>query len=390
MNKKWLINQVKHSKLIYSIYFFLGNFALRLLNCFIKTNDKVILFVSFGGKKFDDSPRAIYEKMIEDSRFNGYEFVWAFLHPENYNISVGKKLKIDSLSYYVYAISARVWITNNSVERGLSFKRKKTFYFNTWHGSAIKKMGIDIPGSSQSFKTKSNNKADVMTAQSQYDIEIFSRVFNIEKDRFKVIGLPRNDRLVKNINIKDCVVEKLKLDNSKKIILYAPTYREYDFDSNGNIFDIPINLKRWEEVLSDQYVLLIRAHHAVSKKLSIIDNSFVKDVSNYPVLDELMLASDLLISDYSSIFFDYSIMCKPMICFCYDYEKYEKERGLYFDIREWLPNADNETELLKLLMNFDRESSINRTLLFRTNYVTAYGNATEKSLDIIAKELINN
>ena len=79
-----------------------------------------------------------------------------------------------------------------------------------------------------------------------------------------------------------------------------------------------------------------------------------------------------------------------MICFCYDYEKYEKERGLYFDIREWLPNADNETELLKLLMNFDRESSINRTLLFRTNYVTAYGNATEKSLDIIAKELINN
>lgn len=115
---------------------------MNTLKLFVKTDDKLILFNSFAGRKYDDSPKAIYEEMKKDPRFKDYRLVWAFHQPEKYDAP--QKIKTDSLTYFKTALAARVWVTNSSVERGLNFTGKRTLYFNTWHGTPMKKMRSDI------------------------------------------------------------------------------------------------------------------------------------------------------------------------------------------------------------------------------------------------------
>ena len=123
--------------------------------------------------------------------------------------------------------------------------------------------------------------------------------------------------------------------------------------------------------------------------MNIQDNEFVKNMSSYPVLNDLMIISDILISDYSSIFFDFSIMEKPMLHFTYDYEKYSSNRGMYFDIRDLINGSDNEDGLLKIIKNCDNEIEKQKTVDFRNRYVNYYGNAAQQALDFIYKNIGN-
>ncbi len=388
--KKSLFYIVKYVKWIYQLYFYLGSFALKILKLFVQPDDKLILFISFGGRRFDDSPKAIYDKMIDDKRFREYRLVWAFNDPEAFELKRGEKVKCDTFSYFKIALKARVWISNSTVERGLEFKGKHTFYFNTWHGTPIKRMGTDIDSSNKSFKGKGQWKVDYFTCQGEFEQEIFCRVFNgLNKDIVHVIGLPRND-IYANYS-KDYMLSlrrKMNIPADKRVILYAPTFREYEKSSSMEIkASVPMNIERWRKELGEDYVLLFRAHYEVARGLNIRDDDFVREMSCYPQLEDLMIVSDLLISDYSSIFFDYSIMSKPMLAFCYDYERYSSERGMYFDIRNWLPSAVNEDALLYLIKSENLKSQIARTHEFQQQYVTTFGTATKISLDVIYNEI---
>jgi len=388
--KKYLFYIVKYVKWIYQLYFYLGSFALKVLKLFVKPDDKLILFISFGGRKFDDSPKVIYDQMIADERFNEYRLVWAFNNPEAYELKRGEKVKCDTFSYFKTALKARVWISNSTVERGLEFKGKNTFYFNTWHGAPIKKMGSDINGSNKSFKGKGQWKVDYFTCQGEFEQDVFCRVFRgLNKDIARVIGLPRND-IYANYSREYMLSlrKKMNIPANKQVILYAPTFREYDKTSSMEVkVSVPIEIEKWRKELGEGYILLFRAHYEVAKGLNIQDDDFVREMSGYPQLEDLMIVSDLLISDYSSIFFDYSIMPKPMLAFCYDYERYASERGMYFDIRDWLPSAKNEDELLKLIKSDTKDKQIAMTRKFQQKYVTAYGSATKQSLDVIYNEV---
>ena len=391
MNSVSLINRVKYSKVLYSIYFHLGSMCISLLKCFLKSDEKLIVFNSFGGRKYDDSPKCIYEAMLKDSRFADYKLVWSFINPHAHDIPKGKKVKTDTFLYYKTLLKARAWVTNSSMTRGLAFCGIYTFQLNTWHGTTIKVMGSDIKASNRSFRIKKGkpNSKDIMLAQGKYDVDMFSRAFNRSRDSFQIIGLPRNDVLAhQSGQLRNELKERLGIDPQKRVLLYAPTFREYEKDDGNNCISAPpIDLRRWEKILGERYILLFRAHYEVVNVLNVADSDFVKNVSSYPSLDDLMIASDILISDYSSIFFDYSIMHKPMICYCYDYDKYQKERGMYFDIREWLPSADDEDALLQLITSTDVNIESEATKVFQERYVTEYGSATQKSLDIIRQEL---
>ena len=384
---------MKYVKWIYHLYFYLGTFMINLLKLFVKPDDKMILFISFGGRRFDDSPKAIYDQMIKDERFNDYRFIWAFIDPNGFEIEKGEKVKCDTLSYYRVALKSRVWITNSTVERGLDFKGKHTFYFNTWHGTPIKRIGSDISKENKSFKGKGQWKVDYFTCQGEYEQMIYCKAFyGLDTTIAQVIGLPRNDIYANYTNEYMLYLrKKMNIPADKRVILYAPTFREYDKSSSNEIIvSIPVQIKRWREELGDNYVLLFRAHYEVAKGLNIEDDDFVREMSEYPQLEDLMIISDLLISDYSSIFFDYSIMPKPMLAFCYDYEKYATERGMYFDIRDWLPSADNEEDLLELIKSEGVEKQIALTQKFQKKFVTSYGTAVKQSLDAIYKELSGN
>lgn len=362
---------------------------VNLLKLFVKPDDSLILFNSFGGKKYDDSPKEIFELMRKDSRFKDYKFVWAFHEPEKFNIKDAENIKTDTLRYFITALKARCWITNSSIERGLSFKGKKTYYFNTWHGTPLKKMGTDISSDNKSFSMKGNSIVDTMMAQSDFEADIFSRVFGIDRNKFLMCGLPRNDRLANyTVGERRNIREKLNIPQDKKVILYAPTFREYERDSKLNcVLKPPMNIKLWEDELKQEFCLLFRAHYEVGKVMQIEENDFIKNMTAYPSLDELMIASDILVSDYSSIIFDYCVMDKSVSLFCYDYDLYKEKRGMYFDIRNFFQNGTNEKDVIEHLKNMDTDNELIRIKTFREKYLNCYGNASKASLDCIYKNI---
>ena len=394
MNTRNIGSLLRTNKSLYNIYYYVGSFILRLLGLFIPVKKNRILFVSFGGLKYDDSPFEIYNAMINDDRFTNFQFVWAFLNPEKFVIPKGSIVTVDTIRYFITALSSGIWITNSSVERGLSFRRKNGLYFNSWHGTPLKKMGSDLSFNNESFTSKASNNWDIQLAQSRYEAEIFSRVFNLSIDRLSVIGLPRNDKLTE-VHESDNIQKKklLGIPPEKKVILYAPTFREYlKDDKNNSSFSIPFSIPKWEEKLGRDYVLIIRAHYDIVKSLQIPTSSFVLDYSNYENLNDLMIASDILISDYSSIFFDFSILNRPMLCYAYDYDEYNSKRGLYFDIRKELGMLDvvSEDSLIDYILKLNVEKSIEITKRFRDKYVTHYGSATKESLQYIYNWYKNN
>ena len=385
--KQKIVSILKYNKTIYAVYYHVMSLCINVLKFFVKSDDRLILFNSFAGRKYDDSPKAIYEEMKRDSRFKDYRLVWAFHQPEKYEVP--KKIKTDGLKYFKTAIAARVWVTNSSVERGLNFTGKHTFYFNTWHGTPMKKMGTDISVGNTSFANKGRNHFDVMMSQGRFETEVFSRSFGIPKEKFLEAGLPRNDILANYTDeYRKQLREKLNIEPEQTVILYCPTFREYDKDDSlGVIMAPPIDLKKWNCELGKSYVLLIRAHYEVTSVLKIEDNSFVRNMTEYHDLNDLYIVADILVSDYSSTFFDYSITGKQMLHFCYDYDKYSGKRGMYFDIREWISGADTEDGVIEMIKKNDPKTEKQKTIAFRDQFVNFYGAATKSAVDCIVREL---
>ena len=381
--KEKLAVHLKASKHLYSLYYTFFSSFFRFVGLFVRMDSKLILFNCFGGKKYDDSPKAIYEQILKDNRFDEYKLVWALQNPEKMIIpGRATVVKSDTLSYFITALKARVWITNSSMERGLRFKKHGTLYLNTWHGSAIKVMGVDIKPGNKSFRTKSPTIVDIMLAQSEYDIETFSRAFVLPEECFRLTGLPRNDILA-NYTLRDveCVRQKLGIPMDKIVLLYAPTFREFSRDSSNEVvFNSPITNSVWTKVLGEKYVVLVRAHYEVSKRIGFSSSGIFIDVSNYPALDDLMIASDALISDYSSIIIDYSIMHKPIFCYAYDLDEYKSKRGMYFDLETTLPCIvhRDENTLLEDIVNTDWKSGTESLQLieFQKRFATEAGSAS--------------
>ena len=390
-----VINTVKYSPFLYSLYSRVGNILVRILKLFLKPDSNLIMFVSSGGKSMNDSPKFLYDAIIKDERFKNYKICWAFRAPDSYNVPVGDKIQLDSLKYYIKLLQARVWITNVSMQRGLDFDGINTFSVNTWHGTPIKWVGSDASGKKDAF-TVSQPKYldDYILSQGKYETKIWQNAFGIPKEKILEIGLPRNDEFIGN-DIEDKKNEirlRLGIPKRNKVILYAPTFRDYQKeDGKYLILTPPVNFNKWKDVLGEGYTILFRPHPSIVKVMNIKSDNFVIDASSYPCINDFMIASDLMISDYSSVFFDYSILNRPMLCFAYDYDIYSQSRGMYFDIRDELKcqDIDNEDKLLDCIKTLNYEDRINITSTFRKKYVQYYGSATKKVLDLIIDNIEN-
>ena len=378
-----ITTKIKRSKILYCIYYYIMSALINLYKIFLKADDKLILFVCYGGRHYSDSTRVIYEAMLKDNRFNGYTIYWAFRNPENYPL-IPNKVNINSLKYFNIALRARCWVTNVIVERALNFKGINTYYVHTTHGVLCKLDGKDAIDSANFKSLSKTNKFDCCFASSEIEKYIYAGMFGIPVRNMYVIGMPKNDILVHHSkDYRNNLRNQLGIQDGKIAVLYAPTFRE---EANfKEVFDIDVNL--WKNILGDDYVLLYRAHPVVSTRVKENDNFFI-DVTNYEVVEDIMIASDVLVSDYSGIIFDYCIMEKPIFLWPYDYDKYDAIRGLYFDIRKELPYKEDQRDLLEMIKGYDLKQLVDEYIRpFKEKYETEYGNATQKALDLIYKNI---
>ena len=385
MADRGLIQFVRNNKWIYKSFAKGGFHALHALKLFVRPDDHLILFNSFGGKKYDDSPRAIYEMMRKDARFKGYKLVWALNNPEQFP-EIKRKVKSDSLQYFITALKARCWISNTSIQRGIDFKGKNTYSFNTWHGTPLKKMGAAKQDDYDNTIIKNN---DTVLAQGRFEIDRLCEAWRVTDERFKLFGLPRNDVLA-NVTPgqKKKLRKKLGIPEDKTVIFYAPTYRDYNTDAMKSVqLNIPIDYDYWEKILGDKYIVLFRAHYEVAKYNKLPDTGLWRDVSDYEYLDDLMMVSDVLISDYSSLMFDYSIMEQPILGYTYDYQEYSEKRGMYFDIRKEITSFSDSKELVDYLISMDSQYETEKCKEFKNKYIDECGSATKKSVDWIYRVL---
>lgn len=369
-----LIYILKHNNLIQRLYVAVMSKAFMMWGKFLRTDENLVIFVSFMGKSFNDSPKAIYDYMKSKPQYKKYRCVWAFEHPEYFpEIDA---VKIDTLAYFQTALKAKYWITNTNIERGLKFKKKDQCYLNTWHGIALKYIGNDCPGR----KDYNFDTLDYLTVSGDYDERVFKSAFNAREKSYLRCGMPRNEELWLADEAKKAEMhKKLGIPDGKKVILYAPTWREST--DGGKSYEIkpPIHFDKWKKELGDMYVVLFRAHHQTNKVLGVKYNDFVRNASDYPAVNDLMIAADILISDYSAISFDYSVLCRPILIYAYDYDSYLAERGTYFNIDDKYPNKScrTEEELLDRIRRLDYAAECANTRMFRDTFVQYGIGATE-------------
>ncbi|RND01829.1 CDP-glycerol glycerophosphotransferase family protein [Lysinibacillus halotolerans] len=359
---KQLLKKVKGSSLIKSLYKLVFQFVGLL-----PAKKKRIIFESFLGKQYSDNPRAIYEYIKET--YPDYELYWSvdprFMH--NFREKDVTIVPRFSVKWLLVMATAKYWISNSRMPAWIP-KPKHTTYLQTWHGTPLKKLGVDIeevhmPGTdTEKYKQNFTNESanwDYLISPNRYSTEIFRRAFAF-KGKMVESGYPRNDFLYTANNEKDIwdLKKRYGLPTAKKIILYAPTWRDDQFYEKGKYkFDLELDLARLKEALGDEYIILLRLHYLVASKLELSGyEGFVYDFSQHEDIRELYMMSDLLITDYSSVFFDFANLKRPMIFFVYDIDDYrDRLRGFYFDFEKKAPGPLVKTteEVISEIQKFD-------------------------------------
>ncbi len=342
---------------------------------FYKIDDKTIFFESFGGASASCSPKAIYNYLIENKDYKDYKFIWAFKNPKkDHLIKKNKNLiivKSKSKDYYKYLSKSKYWIVNSLLDLSV-IKKKNQIYVQCWHGTPLKKLRCDITVTGSVLNTKEevikrNNldvaKIDYFISPSKYSTEKFTSAFNLKNlNKENIIiekGYPRNDKLINYTqnDIND-IKEKLNIKTNKKIILYAPTFRDDEHKSGlGYTYKLNIDFDKLKKELGKDYVILFRAHYFIANSFDFNKyKDFVYNVSDYDDINDLYIISDLLITDYSSVFFDYAILKRPILFYMYDYKNYKtKLRDFYLDLKELPgPIIEKQEDLIKNIKQIDK------------------------------------
>jgi len=376
-----------------------------LLYKFVKIDDKLVIFISFHGRGYSDNPRAIYEEMKKDKRFKDYRFIWFIKNHKQKNIEIeGAEIKeYFSFSYFYYMSKAKYWIINCKMPTYLR-KKKEQVYLQTWHGTPLKRLGHDIIApkdatfyrSGVSFERMTQSydidveRYNYMISPNQFCTEVFQSAFAINRERLIETGYPRND-FITNATHEEIVSlkEKFGLPLDKKIILYAPTWRDNSYVTSGYTFELKADFHRWKEILGDEYVVVFKPHYLIINKYEN-DHSldgFLYSMSAESEINELYVVSDVLITDYSSVFFDYAILNRPIYFYMYDLEEYRNElRGFYLDIYTDLPGGIYEIEDKMLYDIAHNQYDYNQLMIFNKRFNHAQtGDCAKKVLDIMFK-----
>lgn len=383
-------------------------YFLSLPVCKIENNK--VYFNTFGGRSYSDSPKAIYEKMLADDRFLNFEFVWSFFEPEKYKylednkntkvVKAGSKIENQELR------KSKYWITNYKM---LDYQKpaKNQIYVQCWHGTPLKRLGYDIQSTDNAMNSieeiREKYKTDAqrfryLLSPSAFATERFITAWNLKEfgraDTIIEEGYPRNDRL---INVTDNQIEEIKKklnieQTDKKIILYAPTWRDNQHRSGlGYTYKTEVDFEFLRKNLEENYIILFRAHYLIANEFDFDKyRGFIYNVSDWNDINDLYIAADVLITDYSSTMFDYSNLKRPMIFYMYDLEDYrDKLRGFYLSLDELPgPVVEEESSLVDAINNLDNCSLNNKYADFNDKYnYLDDGHVTERVINKIFSDI---
>jgi len=324
--------------------------------------DNWVLCESFFGKSYSDSPKYIYEYLCKNYP-EKYRFIWVINKRTRIPFNP-TKVKRFSIRYAYYLARCKYFVFNGRQPEWV-VKRKGNVFLQTWHGTPLKKLAFDqeeVMAATPLYKAqfyKQSRLWDYLVSANEFSTKVFRRAFLYDKEILEY-GYPRNDLMYHpdKDKIAADIKKKLRIPEGKKIILYAPTWRDDEYYGKGEYkFTLKLNLRLLKKELGNDYMVLLRTHYFIADKLDVSGlEDFVVNVSDYDDITELYLISDILITDYSSVFFDYANLKRPILFYTYDLEKYrDMLRGFYLDIEKDLPGPllFTDEEVVDAIKNID-------------------------------------
>ncbi|MGL5989236.1 CDP-glycerol glycerophosphotransferase family protein [Cetobacterium sp.] len=364
----------------------LKNLVIEMMKLFPIKKNRCIFYSSYGAN-YGCNPKYISQYLKTSNK--DIEIIWALNSPLKYNIEGIKIVKNMSLKYFYNLATSKVIITNFRTTRDFQ-KRKKQKYIQTWHSSLrLKQIEKDaetsLPKDYIFQAIQDSKKIDYLVSGCRKSTEIFKESFWYDGVILES-GTPRNDFLfsiteVERKNIKN----SLGIDDNEKIVLYAPTFRK---ENNLDIYNLNYNnlLESLKIKFGGNWKVLLRLHPHLINLSSNIKGQNILDVTKYDDIQELLGVTDFLISDYSSLMFDYSITKKPCVLYTPDLNQYiSSDRKLYFDIEKLpfksvLTNEELNNYILDFEINF-YENNLEKFLEGLGSYED--GKASERVADLI-------
>ncbi|MGW8487282.1 CDP-glycerol glycerophosphotransferase family protein [Streptomyces sp. NPDC055886] len=312
-----------------------------------------VVFESHMGTCYGDSPRALYEEI----RRQGLKLhaTWSY-DPSPAGFPDDARLVRRWSWRYLWALArAEYWVDNQGFPQHLR-KPDRTTYVQTWHGSAYKRMGFDetrvrLQNAPQRERLQQAvDRFDHFLVRSEHDVNTLARAYRLPEEKLLRTGYPRNDALIAERDRSEAegrlprppLAGALGLDDHKKTVLYAPTFRGGPGKQRKS--RLLLDVREFAERFGDTHTLLVRAHYLESARLPVCPPGTVVDVSRHHDVSELLAITDVLVTDYSSIMFDFALLDRPVVLFAPDLDAYAAERGSYFDLREQTPGPVTATQ----------------------------------------------
>lgn len=346
--------------------------ALWRLCSMLPMEQNTVLFSSFDGRGYSDSPKAIAQALLDSGA--DVRLSWlvksqaeAASLPQGI-IPIDRNNKLAMIKAYT---TSKVWV--NNCRQYARHKRKGQYYLQTWHGFALKMIEKDaaqaLPDEYLNMCRHDGSTTDAMVSGSDFMSGLYRRSFWFDGEILP-FGTPRNDIFFReNPDLCRKIRTALGLPQDRKLVLYAPTFRA-DHSLDSYALDVQMVAQACRSRFGGEWTVLIRLHPGIADKSSGLypyDGNRIVDATSYPDMQELLAGIDLLITDYSSSMFDYALSGKPCIQFALDIEEYRKDRDFYFPIDDLpFPLARSNDQLEDLLRIYDQTQWADRWTAFQT------------------------
>lgn len=356
--------------------------------------EKKVLFSSFGGAQYSDNPRAISEKLHE--LYPEFQISWVINDADDKAGVIPEYVKIISngkWGFFKELATSFCYVTNTPV--GLSlYKRSKQYFIQTWHADrAIKKVLYDTDPEGLRMNPVMDGKlTDLAICGSDIGESVYRTAFRYNGRVLKK-GMPRNDVLLQpNNEIRDKILKLYNLSGDTKILLYAPTFRDFSTSKQEVNVDLQQAMQILKDTTKENWACFVRSHY-ISAGLSVdCDGKTFIDATKYPDMADLLASVDMLITDYSASAGDFVLRKKPIILAMFDMEDYKKScREFTFEPEEaGFIVAKNQDELNAAIQKYTQEdykNSCDRVCKYFN--IVETGKSAEEICRIIKREYCN-